>query len=66
MWWHDKHASLPLPSRQGQVLERIAVRLPSSEPLGRRSVLRAGAFAFLLKSFRPEELISAVDQLLTV
>jgi LPS-assembly lipoprotein len=43
MWWHDKHASLPLPSRQGQVLERIAVRLPSSEPLGRRSVLRAAA-----------------------
>ena len=32
MWWHDKHANLPLPSRQGQVSGRIAVRLPSSEP----------------------------------
>jgi LPS-assembly lipoprotein len=43
MWWHDKHASLSLPSRQGQVSGRIAVRVPSSEPLGRRSVLRAAA-----------------------
>jgi len=26
------------------------------------SALRAGAFAFVLKSFRPEELISTVEQ----
>ena len=43
MWWHDKHASLPLPPRQVEVSGRIAVRVPCSEPLGRRSVLRAAA-----------------------
>src|SRR6476646_5734025 len=46
MWWHDKHAGLSLLSRQGQVWERAAARLPSPAPVGRRSVLRAaGAMA---------------------
>src|SRR4029077_8075886 len=43
MWWHDKHAGLSLLSRQGQVWERAAARVPSPTPVGRRSVLRAGA-----------------------
>src|SRR6476619_6132643 len=46
MWRHEKHADLSLLSRQGQVWERAAARLPSPAPVGRRSVLRAaGAMA---------------------
>src|SRR6476619_4663598 len=46
MWWHEKHAGLSLLSRQGQVWERAAARLPSPAPVGRRSVVRAaGAVA---------------------